>query len=234
MNDNHHLLGLSNAMSRSPGRYAPIPSAALSNTSVIPRATLSLAITALILLGCVQLATAQPPTWGQCSCPVTDNPEAENAKYSTITNASLCVNAESRTPICRIEVRCLQDGTGPNCGSLAQSNWTLMELRSALDSITKSTFESKPDLVYALGAVYNSTLSGTVWPDISDCLAGFTHQDSIEPVDRRFDSWRNEQEGISCIYTTSGWLHIVISPSSGNLIYDPIIRVSYQFAPPKR
>ncbi len=206
---------------------------ALYTLNQLQRASISCIIAALVLLGKSEIAFAQPATWGQCSCPVTESPNAGSARYSTITNASLCVNAQSHTPICRIEVRCLQDGTGPDCGNLAQSNWSPNELQSAIYYITTSTFESREDLYPDLINIIISEISESEWPELSDCLDGFKNQNSVEPDEREAGVWRNVSGDVSCVHTSSGWLHVVISLPNNGTTSDLIARVSYQFSPPE-
>jgi hypothetical protein len=63
------------------------------------------------------LTFASEPSRAQCECrPLAG--EREKANYfSTIDNASLCVNVGSNNahPMCRVKVYCLSDGTGPGC-----------------------------------------------------------------------------------------------------------------------
>ena len=189
--------------------------------------------TMFLFLGATQNVAAQPPTWGQCSCPVTTEPDAGDANYSIITNATLCINASGSSPICRIEVRCLQDGSGPNCQDSAKSTWSEVNLHSAIDSLTMSTFESEPKLIKSLTKIYSVAFKDNAWKGLAECLETYQLNAAAAPAERPINTWRQDGHGLACVYTRSGWLHVVLDRTDHKPIYRTVIAVSYQFSPPR-
>ena len=196
------------------------------------RIVLASLTTMTILFGAIQVAATQPPSWGQCSCPISTNPDAGDAQYSTITNASLCVNASGPRPLCRIQVRCLQDGTGPNCKDQAARNWNIHDVQDAINSLTYSTFETQPDLIQAAGEIYEGAFHEASWPGLAQCLEAYLSEEAASENERRIGSWQSTNHGTTCVYTRAGWLHIVIYRLDGQPIYQDFEAVSYQFGPP--
>ena len=190
--------------------------------------------TVFLFLGATQEAAAQPPTWGQCSCPVTTDPDAGNAQYSTITNATLCVNASGPRPMCRIEVRCLKDGTGPNCRERAKSNWAKNDLSSTIDFLTRSIFESEPELIESITEIYDSAFKDDGWAGLADCLKIYQLHATTHLTERPTNTWWQDRHGLACVYTRSGWLHVVVHRTDRKPIYGTVRAVSYQFSPPRQ
>ena len=181
-----------------------------------------------LFLSFIQTTHATPPSWGQCSCPVSSQPEAGNAKYSTIVNASLCVSASGEQPKCRIEVHCLNDGSGPDCTHRASPSWTVNDLIAALPSLTESTF-STHDVLYR--ALLNKISTNTKNPDwLNECFHRFQDQ-STNGVPSVFQSWPSSSKSATCVYTESGWLHILLHESERKPIVPNVFAVAYQFAP---
>ena len=189
--------------------------------------TLTLSLS-LLLFEFVPTAQATPPSWGQCSCPVSAQPKSGNAKYSTIVNASLCVNASGEQPICRIEVRCLNDGSGPDCAHRASSNWTVNDLVAALSRLTESTFSAHDNLYGELLSKITTNTKNIDW--MTECFNRFqTRSDNDrEPV---FQSWLSPNKTATCVYTESGWLHVLLHEIAKEPGVQNVLVVSYQFAP---
>ena len=199
----------------------------MSNRS---RAATTLLTVALCFLTLAHNGRAEPPTWGQCSCPATKRPSADDAKYSVIKNASLCVAVARPQPICSITVHCLSDGTGPNCGDRAGSDWKLANMRTAIDRLTRNTrtiadAEARDVLLTILKETFGDKEHKERW--------GKCYDNFVSSKQTAGEAW-DMKDGVTCINTASGWMHVVISAPPRKPFPGRITRISYQFSPAPR
>ena len=187
----------------------------------------SILIGSFLLLGIVQNAQARPPSWGQCSCPVSANPKAGKAKYSIVENASLCVNVKRLQPMCNIHVKCLNDDTDSKCKRETKS--TLEDFLQVANTFSQQIFSNNSELGTKLTNILENSRKNSEWA--LDCISHY-HKYAETPTARRaVGSWTAPDNNLVCIYTESGWLHIVIPQTSANSLSDGIMAISYQFAP---
>ena len=138
----------------------------------------------------------------------------------------MCVSASGEIPICRIEVRCLNDGSGPDCKHRASTSWKLNDLISALPSLTETTFFTHNDLY---GALVNKISTNTENPEwLEECFSRF-HERSTNGAVSVFQSWQSTSKSATCVCTESGWLHILLHESDRTPIVRNVLVVSYQF-----
>lgn len=175
------------------------------------------------------------PTWGQCSCPAVKDPDAPS-RYSTISNASLCVNTVGTEPepLCAIVVHCLDDGqTGPNCGDHPRNRgWPgPNEAISLLPELTRQHYallgEDPPFDADQIVIILKENYS--VWKECWDRFRQFALREiSTAVVDV------SEAKDVTCTNTPSGWIQFIIPAEALDLTRDTDFgALSFQMAPIK-
>ena len=197
-------------------------------------------VTVFVLsFGIIEDVASEESSWGQCSCPVSTTPDANDAKYSTITNATLCINAAGKKPICRIEVRCLRGGNGPNCEQNATERWNQSSMHKAIDVLTVSVFGDRTEPTNKLRGIYLPTFDKAIrtgeWQGLTECISAFLSRNvSEQSKSPAFGSWVSPLQNLTCVYTSAGWLHVVVYDKERKPLFGDISHVSYQFSHPKQ